>query len=97
METGLFSQVSGILFALSAGPPPAGLPGAAQQGPSLLQTGVKALFPLVAFIAMALGKALLYDTTHLSGLLRISGLAGAGALLLGGAWLSTVRTSRRSA
>jgi len=50
-----------------------------------------------AFIAVALGKALLYDTTHLSGMLRISGLAGAGALMLGGAWLSTVRTSRRSA
>jgi uncharacterized membrane protein len=44
-----------------------------------------------AFIAVALGKALLYDTTHLSGTLRIAGLAGAGALMLGGAWLSSSR------
>jgi membrane protease YdiL (CAAX protease family) len=52
MASGLFSQASEFLFALSAGPPPAGVPGVTQ-GPSLLQTGVKALFPLVAFIAMA--------------------------------------------
>ncbi|MBN1208059.1 MAG: DUF2339 domain-containing protein [Myxococcaceae bacterium] len=49
-----------------------------------------------AFVAMAVGKALLYDTTHLSGTLRVAGLAGAGLLMLGGAWLST-RTSPRSA
>lgn len=49
-----------------------------------------------AFIAIALGKALAYDTTHLSGTLRVAGLAGAGLLMLGGAWLST-RTSPRSA
>ncbi|WP_158502028.1 DUF2339 domain-containing protein [Vitiosangium sp. GDMCC 1.1324] len=47
-----------------------------------------------AFIAMALGKALLYDTTHLNGTLRVAGLAGAGALMLGGAWLSSQRTAR---
>jgi Predicted membrane protein (DUF2339) len=49
-----------------------------------------------AFIAIALGKALAYDTTHLSGTLRVAGLAGAGLLMLGGAWLST-RASTRSA
>jgi hypothetical protein len=47
-----------------------------------------------AFIAMAVGKALAYDTTHLSGTLRIAGLAGAGALMLGGAWLSAHRSAR---
>ena len=47
-----------------------------------------------AFIAVALGKALLYDTTHLSGTLRIACLAGAGALMLGGAWLTSSRTPR---
>lgn len=41
-----------------------------------------------AFIAMAIGKALLYDTVHLSGTLRVAGLAVAGAMLLGGAWLT---------
>ncbi|MFL5350924.1 MAG: DUF2339 domain-containing protein [Hyalangium sp.] len=49
-----------------------------------------------AFIAISMGKALLYDTTHLSGTLRVAGLAGAGLLMLGGAWLST-RNSPRSA
>jgi uncharacterized membrane protein len=49
-----------------------------------------------AFIAIAVGKALAYDTTHLSGTLRVAGLAGAGMLMLGGAWLST-RTPARSA
>jgi hypothetical protein len=49
-----------------------------------------------AFVAMAVGKALLYDTTHLHGTLRVAGLAGAGLLMLGGAWLST-RTAPRSA
>jgi uncharacterized membrane protein len=47
-----------------------------------------------AFVALAVGKALVYDTTHLSGMLRVAGLAGAGALLLGGAWLSTLRQPR---
>ena len=47
-----------------------------------------------AFIAVAVGKALAYDTTHLSGTLRVAGLAGAGALMLGGAWLSSSRTAR---
>lgn len=49
-----------------------------------------------AFIAIAVGKALAYDTTHLSGTLRVAGLAGAGMLMLGGAWLSA-RASARSA
>lgn len=49
-----------------------------------------------AFVAISLGKALLYDTTHLSGTLRVVGLAGAGLLMLGGAYLST-RTAPRSA
>jgi uncharacterized membrane protein len=49
-----------------------------------------------AFIAISVGKALIYDTTHLSGTLRVAGLAGAGLLMLGGAWLST-RTAPRSA
>ena len=47
-----------------------------------------------AFLAVAVGKALVYDTTHLSGMLRVAGLAGAGALMLGGAWLSTHRQAR---
>ena len=47
-----------------------------------------------AFIAVALGKALAYDTTHLSGTLRVACFAGAGALMLGGAWLSSPRTAR---
>lgn len=47
-----------------------------------------------AFIALALAKALAYDTTHLSGTLRIVGLACAGVLMLGGAWLSTRNTPR---
>jgi hypothetical protein len=47
-----------------------------------------------AFIAIAVLKVLLYDTTHLSGTLRILALAGAGALMLGGAWLSTRGTPR---
>ena len=49
-----------------------------------------------AFIAVALGKALAYDTTHLSGTLRVACFAGAGALMLGGAWLSSPRTPRRA-
>lgn len=50
-----------------------------------------------AFIAMAVGKALIYDTTHLSGTLRVAGLASAGMLMLGGAWLSSQRDAARSA
>jgi hypothetical protein len=42
-----------------------------------------------AFIAMAIGKALFYDTTHLSGALRVAGLAAAGAMLLAGAWVTS--------
>jgi uncharacterized membrane protein len=49
-----------------------------------------------AFVAIAVAKALAYDTTHLSGTLRVAGLAGAGLLMLGGAYLST-RASARSA
>jgi hypothetical protein len=48
-----------------------------------------------AFVAIAVTKALAYDTTHLSGTLRVAGLAGAGLLMLGGAYLST-RASARS-
>ncbi|MDY7229066.1 DUF2339 domain-containing protein [Hyalangium rubrum] len=47
-----------------------------------------------AFVAISLGKALIYDTTHLSGTLRVVGLAGAGLLMLGGAYLSTRSTAR---
>jgi hypothetical protein len=47
-----------------------------------------------AFLALALAKALAYDTTHLSGTLRVAGLAAAGLLMMGGAWLSTRRTPR---
>lgn len=47
------------------------------------------------FIGIAIAKAVLYDTTHLSGALRIGGLAAAGVLLLVGAWLSA-RTSSRA-
>jgi hypothetical protein len=47
-----------------------------------------------AFIAFALAKALAYDTTHLSGTLRVAGLAASGLLMMGGAWLSTRGTPR---
>ena len=47
-----------------------------------------------AFIAVALCKALVYDTTHLGGTLRIACLAGAGVLMLGGAWLTSSRGPR---
>lgn len=47
-----------------------------------------------AFVAIAVGKALVYDTTHLSGSLRVLGLAAAGLLMLGAAWLSTRGTAR---
>lgn len=39
-------------------------------------------------VAIAAGKALLYDTTHLDGFARIGGFALAGVLLLGGAVLT---------
>lgn len=42
-----------------------------------------------AFVAMAVGKALLYDTMHLHGSLRVAGLAAAGALMVGAAWWSS--------
>ncbi|HZI12287.1 MAG TPA: DUF2339 domain-containing protein [Myxococcus sp.] len=48
-----------------------------------------------AFVAIAVGKTLLYDTMHLHGSLRVVGLAAAGALMLGAAWLSS-RTSTTS-
>ena len=47
-----------------------------------------------AFIGVALAKAFLYDTTHLSGTPRIVCLAAAGVLLLGGAWLAAPRAPR---
>lgn len=53
----------------------------------------------VAFLAVAVGKLLLYDTTHLSGAVRIAGLTAAGALLLLGAWATSrmpVPNGRRS-
>jgi uncharacterized membrane protein len=48
-----------------------------------------------ALVAIAVGKTLLYDTMHLHGSLRVVGLAAAGALMLGAAWLSS-RTSATS-
>lgn len=41
------------------------------------------------FVAIAVGKALLYDTVNLHGSLRVAGLAAAGALLVGAALLSS--------
>jgi hypothetical protein len=38
------------------------------------------------FVAMALGKALVYDSLHLAGFLRIGEFAAAGLLLWAGAW-----------
>lgn len=49
-----------------------------------------------AFVGIALLKVLVYDTTHLSGVLRVGGLMAAGLLMLGGAWL-TQRSSHASA
>jgi hypothetical protein len=44
------------------------------------------------FLAAALGKALLYDTTHLSGSLRVAALAAGGLLLVGGGlWSARAR------
>ncbi|NTX04761.1 MULTISPECIES: DUF2339 domain-containing protein [Myxococcus] len=44
------------------------------------------------FVAISVGKTLLYDTAHLDGSLRVAGLAAAGALMLGTAWLSARST-----
>ncbi|WP_338869081.1 DUF2339 domain-containing protein [Myxococcus stipitatus] len=50
------------------------------------------------FVAIAVGKALGYDTVNLDGTLRVVGLAAAGVLMLGGAWLTsrTPSTTSRS-
>jgi uncharacterized membrane protein len=40
-------------------------------------------------VATSIGKALLYDTTHLYGGLRVAVLGVAGLLLLGGGWLTS--------
>lgn len=50
-----------------------------------------------AFVAIAVGKALLYDTVNLHGSLRVVGLAAAGALMVGAAWLSSRASAARSA
>ncbi len=50
-----------------------------------------------AFVAIAVGKALLYDTMNLHGSLRVVGLAAAGALMVGAALLSSRASSSRSA
>lgn len=50
-----------------------------------------------AFVAIAVGKALLYDTMNLHGSLRVVGLAAAGALMVGAAWLSSRESTSRSA
>lgn len=49
------------------------------------------------FVAIAVGKVLLYDTVNLHGSLRVVGLAAAGALMLGAAWLSSRAPASRSA
>ena len=41
-----------------------------------------------AFLAAGVGKLVFYDASHVHGLVRIAGLAGAGAVLLLGAWLA---------
>lgn len=48
------------------------------------------------FVAVAVGKSLLYDMAHLPGDLRIAGLALGGGLLLVGAKLNTFRAARPS-
>ena len=45
----------------------------------------------VAFIVVALAKALVYDSTHLQGPLRVTAFAAVGALLLAGARLVSDR------
>ncbi|NVJ22148.1 MULTISPECIES: DUF2339 domain-containing protein [Myxococcus] len=44
------------------------------------------------FVAISVGKTLLYDTANLDGTLRVAGLAAAGLLMLGTAWLSARST-----
>lgn len=44
------------------------------------------------FVAISVGKTLLYDTANLDGTLRVAGLAAAGVLMLGTAWLSARST-----
>lgn len=46
------------------------------------------------FIALALLKAVAYDTTHLDGVLRIAGLAVGGLLLMAGAWVNSRGAAR---
>jgi hypothetical protein len=63
-------------------------------GVALVLTGRQRGTPVMrdagfAFVAIAVGKALVYDTMHLHGSLRVVGLAAAGALMLGAAWLSS--------
>jgi uncharacterized membrane protein len=43
------------------------------------------------FVAMALAKAILYDSVHLAGFLRVGEFALAGVLLWGGAWVAQRR------
>ncbi len=50
-----------------------------------------------AFVGIAVGKALLYDTMNLHGSLRVVGLAAAGALMVGAAWMSSRASASRSA
>ncbi|WP_342379656.1 DUF2339 domain-containing protein [Myxococcus stipitatus] len=45
------------------------------------------------FVAIAVGKALGYDTVNLDGTLRVAGLAASGLLMLGGALLTSRSTS----
>ena len=47
-------------------------------------------------VAAAIGKALLYDTTHLSGALRVAVLAAAGVLMLAGGWMTSHPRASRS-
>lgn len=49
------------------------------------------------FVAIAVGKALLYDTMNLHGSLRVVGLAAAGVLMVGAALLSSRTSASRSA
>ncbi|NMO19323.1 DUF2339 domain-containing protein [Pyxidicoccus fallax] len=63
-------------------------------GVALVLTGRQRGTPVMrdagfAFVAIAVGKALLYDTMNLHGTLRVAGLAVAGALMLGAAWLTS--------
>jgi membrane protease YdiL (CAAX protease family) len=54
MDAGLFSSLGDFAATLFASaPPPAALPVAQPAGPTLFQTGSKALFPIVAYIALA--------------------------------------------